>query len=511
MTTLLALKTGNYRTEQIDITPDTSMLPKSGKTGYSLPQAIAELVDNSIDARSSNEALEVRVVIQSDYISVKDNGLGMDRSTARNALVLGYSEKKDQLGEFGIGMKAACTSLGKKFNVKTSRKGIKDEYLYSYDEDSWLSKRKRSDWTDLIKIIDKENVDEHGTLIEIEDLTRRVSSARKKDVVNDLSARFAPFLLSGEVKIFVNNSECIPKEPELSEEKKDFQIILPCGNKIYGWYGLLKHGSNRGLYGFNTFRRGRMITSYDKLGIPYHPTVSKIIGEIYMDHVPVSSNKKGWEQESDEYKEAEVLLKKEFMEIVAKARESSMSEKIDKDVLEKTELWKAEMVKVVKTENLLENVSKNHVRKKVNDESAPQGLVAIETRDSKLDHLHEEIKAKNERFRFPRKNRPVISHFIIIEGKSYNIRHEYASLGKERGWKDIYFRSEKPGEPIVIYTNKDFPAYAATSDIPFYAALHIAEALGEIIAKANGEGLDKADEYKELVLRKSSQIIDEFN
>ena len=41
MTTLSALKTGNYRTEQIEITPDTSMLPKSGKTGYSLPQAIA--------------------------------------------------------------------------------------------------------------------------------------------------------------------------------------------------------------------------------------------------------------------------------------------------------------------------------------------------------------------------------------------------------------------------------------------------------------------------------------
>lgn len=493
------------------MTPDTSMLPKSGQTGYSLPQAIAELVDNSIDARNFNETLEVKVVIQSDYISVQDNGSGMDRSTAKNALVLGYSEKKDQLGEFGIGMKAACTSLGKKFNVKTSRKGTKDEYFYSYDEDSWMSKRIRTDWTDSIKIIDKEDFNEHGTLVEIESLTRRVNLARKKDVLNDLSARFAPFLLSGEVKIFVNNSECIPEKPELSEEKKNFEIILSDGNKIYGWYGLLKHGSNRGLYGFNTFRRGRMITSYDKLGIPYHPTVSKIIGEIHMNHVPVSSNKRGWEAEANEYKEAEILLKKEFMEIVAKARESSMNEKIDKDVLEKTELWKTEMVKVVKTENLLENFSKNAVRKKVNDKNVPQGLVNIEARDPKLDQLHEEIKAKNERLRFPKKNRPIISHFITIEGKNYNIRHEYASLGKERSWKDIYFRSEKPDEPIVIYTNKDFPAYATTSDIPFYAAIHIAEALGEIIARANNESLDKANEYKELVLRKSAQIIEEFN
>lgn len=291
---LVIIKTKNFEIEQIDITPDTSMLPKSGKTGYNLTQAVAELVDNSIDARSANEALMINVVIQSDYIKVDDNGEGMDKHIARKALVLGHSEKKNKLGEFGIGMKAACTSLGKKFRVTTKKKGLGEGYMYEYDEESWLSRKNKNNWTDSLKIFEKNDPAEHGTSIEIEDLSRRVSKARKRDVLKDLASRFAPFLLTKQVVIQVNNTVCSPEEPELSNEgRKNFEITLSNENKIDGWYGLLKHGSNTGHYGFNTFRRGRMITNYDKIGIFYHPTVSKIIGEINMNHVPVSSNKKG--------------------------------------------------------------------------------------------------------------------------------------------------------------------------------------------------------------------------
>ena len=61
-----------------DITPDISLMPKLGKAGYSSPQAIAKLVDNSIDARIDNQLLEINIKIDKNTISIADNGFGMN-------------------------------------------------------------------------------------------------------------------------------------------------------------------------------------------------------------------------------------------------------------------------------------------------------------------------------------------------------------------------------------------------------------------------------------------------
>jgi len=48
----LNLISNNYKKMvKIDITPDKTLFPKLGSSGYSIPQALAELIDNSIDAR----------------------------------------------------------------------------------------------------------------------------------------------------------------------------------------------------------------------------------------------------------------------------------------------------------------------------------------------------------------------------------------------------------------------------------------------------------------------------
>lgn len=100
------------QTEIIDVTPDQTLMPKLGQSGYSVPQAIAELVDNAIDARIEGEPLTIAIKIGKNEITVSDNGQGMDRDEMHSAMVLGYSTKKDQLGEFGLGLKTSCTSLG---------------------------------------------------------------------------------------------------------------------------------------------------------------------------------------------------------------------------------------------------------------------------------------------------------------------------------------------------------------------------------------------------------------
>ncbi|RLI16809.1 hypothetical protein DRO49_04450, partial [Candidatus Bathyarchaeota archaeon] len=71
------------------------------------------------------------------------------------------------------------------------------------------------------------------------------------------------------------------------------------------------------------------------------------------------------------------------------------------------------------------------------------------------------------------------------------------------GRKD-YKIDEKEG--IIIFTNTAFPAFMATTDQPFYAAMNIAEAIAEVYAKEAGQGIEKVNEAKDLALRKAAEI-----
>jgi len=94
----------------IDISPHRSILTKISQTGYSIQEAISELIDNAIDARITNEKLDVSIDITHDSVTINDNGKGMTEEQAVKAIRLGFSEKKGQLGEFGLGLKTS-TSL----------------------------------------------------------------------------------------------------------------------------------------------------------------------------------------------------------------------------------------------------------------------------------------------------------------------------------------------------------------------------------------------------------------
>ena len=58
--------------EFIDITPHRSIMCKISQTGYSVQEAISELIDNSIDARLENEKLTIKVTINKEHIIIED-------------------------------------------------------------------------------------------------------------------------------------------------------------------------------------------------------------------------------------------------------------------------------------------------------------------------------------------------------------------------------------------------------------------------------------------------------
>src|SRR5207249_148756 len=128
--------------EYVEIPPDKTLLPKLGLGGYSIPQAVAELIDNAIDAQLEGSRLHVDISFDVSKVVVIDDGTGMNDTGLRDALRLAFSQKQGKLGEFGLGLKTACTSLGRQFEVRTSTDGDRWAYTIRYDEATWLGGRR---------------------------------------------------------------------------------------------------------------------------------------------------------------------------------------------------------------------------------------------------------------------------------------------------------------------------------------------------------------------------------
>lgn len=293
--------------DSINITPDKSLIQKLGLTGYRTEQAIAELVDNSIDARiDDKELIEVVIDSKQSKISVTDNGVGMNKQVLNMAFTIAASQKgaQKELGRFGLGMKGASSSLGKDLTIITSTVYEKSEYILKYDEDKWLSdislnwesypiekRPKQGNW--------------HGTRIIIGKLKVPLYPNLITNIRKSFGIRYAPFIEKGIIDLYINGKRCEPATFQLKEgSKRNLDIRLPSGNRIRGWIGLLEKASVKGNYGLQIYKHGRLIRSFDKFGIALHPTVAKVIGEIHLDHVPVNFHKTGFIEESPEYLEA---------------------------------------------------------------------------------------------------------------------------------------------------------------------------------------------------------------
>ena len=180
----------NQRTENFDITPDKSIYHKLGESNYSIPDALAELVDNSIDATNEND-VEITIVLDKSkqQIIISDNGKGMDKEMASKSIVWAHSKKHDALGEFGLGMKSACMSLGGAFHLETTQAGINEGFSFTYDQDEFVN---QGDWEHFpIEITTSAN-SQQGTVITIIKLKVKLYAKRVTRLQNEMSNRYSP-------------------------------------------------------------------------------------------------------------------------------------------------------------------------------------------------------------------------------------------------------------------------------------------------------------------------------
>lgn len=89
--------------------------------GYDLPSAVADLVDNSIDAGADEVHIDTGVNWPGAYLRIVDNGKGMSERRLEEAMRYGSSRSYfgDDLGYFGLGLKTASLSQCRSLTVAT--------------------------------------------------------------------------------------------------------------------------------------------------------------------------------------------------------------------------------------------------------------------------------------------------------------------------------------------------------------------------------------------------------
>jgi hypothetical protein len=322
---------------EVDVTPDIRLLRDIGAANYTVPQAINELVANSIDARYNDEPLRIDISIDEHQISVVDNGSGMTQEVLGESMRLSAEmdkvtgNKKPRKGMYGLGMKAACASLGQDWLIVTRVPGGDKQHSISVDLAAWVAKTDRSEWKVFINEGPRSSQPpldsrSHGTAIVVKNLTSPGFSFTGA-VMDSLASAYKPHLEAGD-EIYVNGAKVIASAYDLVDGKT-WPIDLDVGvYTIKGWVGLDKKTHNKGDYGLNIYRQNQLVDAHNKDFFRNHLMTSRIVGEIHLDFVNATFHKLGFHRNSEEWKMVEPVLR-EFLKPVVKASESMSKNKND--------------------------------------------------------------------------------------------------------------------------------------------------------------------------------------
>ena len=106
--------------------------------GYDFAQAVADLIDNSIEAGASRVSIDVEFEGDDSWVRIADDGKGMSPEELREAMR--YGAERDyhdgDLGKFGLGLKTASMSQCQRLSVATRwNRDRADVAAYAWDLD----------------------------------------------------------------------------------------------------------------------------------------------------------------------------------------------------------------------------------------------------------------------------------------------------------------------------------------------------------------------------------------
>lgn len=164
----------------LDLPPVAPLLMQSLRAvGYTLQAALADLIDNSIAAEARSVEIDFDTAGTS-YIAIADDGCGMDQSTLIAAMRFGSRDPREvregpDLGRFGLGLKTASLSQGRRFTVASLRNGTLSVARWDLDECErrgcwWLQRPNESELPPAV--LNRLTTFGHGTAVVWEHLDR---------------------------------------------------------------------------------------------------------------------------------------------------------------------------------------------------------------------------------------------------------------------------------------------------------------------------------------------------
>jgi hypothetical protein len=279
--------------------------------GYNLSTAIADIVDNSISANANEIRLEYKWSGQDSFISICDNGIGMNQSELVLAMTPGSKDPEEDrsekdLGRFGMGLKTASFSQCKRLTCITKKESYATikrcwDIDYINVENEWQLLDYVSDSSFLKKIENQKS----GTLVLWEKLDRIVGNTEVKNesvknafyqeminVKHHLSLVFHKFIESKRIKIYFQNTEIeaynpfllnLNPKPEMGQPESFGNVeikyfILPHMSEI-GKTDYENSGGSLGWFqeqGFYIYRGDRLLVAGDWLGLEKKRDYSKL-------------------------------------------------------------------------------------------------------------------------------------------------------------------------------------------------------------------------------------------
>lgn len=233
--------------QTIDMPPYAPTLMESTRAmGYNLETAIADIIDNSIAANATMVDIDFSPYAAVPYISILDNGTGMDEREINDAMRYGSQSSlnvraETDLGRFGLGLKTASMSqcrcltvISKQGSHVEGRRWDLDEVYHS---GFWsLISLAPDDLEQLPQYTEKLKPLHSGTIVIWEKLDRLLKGAVKadklmnkqmEDVREHLSLVFHRYL-AGEagitkLSIKMNGYVVQPRDPFLTGKSTVFQ------------------------------------------------------------------------------------------------------------------------------------------------------------------------------------------------------------------------------------------------------------------------------------------------
>lgn len=199
-------------------------------TGYDNYNALADIIDNSIDADAENVWVEIHKEREDFVISIIDDGIGMNEEVLAESLKLGSDIEKNietDLGKFGMGLCTAGLSMSRRTTVLTKQK--EEALLVGINDLDWVIEHRqfrsyvaKADDEEKARFEDLTEGSPHGTIVTFSK-SDKIQNPNVTNFANHLKkdmGRIFKRFIEADKKFYVNGELVSAIDPLMLSEPK---------------------------------------------------------------------------------------------------------------------------------------------------------------------------------------------------------------------------------------------------------------------------------------------------